>query len=111
MRDDCIVQSKSKTALSQFIITLTFGPDKFNFTDEGTLSKYLGVEIEQLPSQKGFKMSQLFLMQRIVDAIDMDVGAKSPVRFICKPLATRRVTCFGAVKASQLSANTPPSGA
>ena len=70
--DDCIVLSRSKTALTQFVTTLRFGPEKFDFTDEGSLSKYLGVEIEKLPSNGGFKMTQPFLIQRILEAADID---------------------------------------
>ena len=70
--DDCIVLSGSKTALTQFIATLRFGPEKFNFTDEGSLSNYLGVNIEKLPSQSGFKMTQPFLIQRILGAAEID---------------------------------------
>ena len=59
--DDCIILSRDKNTITKFIATLTFGPEKFEFTDEGELSKYLGVEIEQLQSG-GFSMSQPFLI-------------------------------------------------
>ena len=53
--DGCIVLSRSKTVLTQFIATLRFGSENINFTDEGSLSNYLGVEIEKLPSKRWFQ--------------------------------------------------------
>ena len=43
--DDCIILSRDRDTFTQIISTLTFGPEKFNFIDEGELSKYLDVEI------------------------------------------------------------------
>ena len=34
--DECIVLSRSKTALTPFVTTQRFGPEKFDFTDEGS---------------------------------------------------------------------------
>ena len=71
--DDCIILSRDKNTITKFISTLTFGPEKFEFTDEGELSKYLGVEIEQLQGG-GFSMSQPFLIQCILDAVNIDMA-------------------------------------
>ena len=43
--DDCIILSRDALSIDNFIATLTHGPEKFAFTDEGKLDKYLGVEI------------------------------------------------------------------
>ena len=71
--DDCIILSRDKFALDKFVESLKLGPEKFDFTDEGTLSKYLGIEIERLPSRDGFTMTQPFLIERIVEAVNIDV--------------------------------------
>ena len=46
--DDCILIANKKETLDQFIHSLANGIEKFKFTDEGAIDKYLGVEIEQL---------------------------------------------------------------
>ena len=51
-----------------FINILKYGPEKFDFTDEGSLHQYLGVEIERLPDDTGFTMTQPFLIKRILEA-------------------------------------------
>ena len=58
--------------MTQFIATLRFGPENFDSTDEGSLSNYLGVEIEKLPFNCGFKMTQPFPIQRLVDTAEID---------------------------------------
>ena len=87
--DYCILLSCNRDTITKFISTLTFGPEKFEFTDEGELSKYLGVEIEQLKSG-GFSMSQPFLIQRILGAVHIDMAAiKSCSTRVLGPLLSR----------------------
>ena len=50
------------------------GPEKFVFTDEGSIYKYLGVNIEQLSDKSGFKMTQPHLIQRILEAANIDLS-------------------------------------
>ena len=45
--DDCILIENKKETIDQFIHSLANGIEKFEFTDEGAIDKYLGVEIEQ----------------------------------------------------------------
>jgi hypothetical protein len=71
--DDCIILSRDKKSIADFIDTLTHGPEKFAFTDEGSIDKYLGVEIERLPDGSGFTMTQPFLIQRVLDAANIDM--------------------------------------
>ncbi len=71
--DDCILLSKNPDAIKNFITSLEQGPEQFVFTDEGTLQRYLGVEVEKSPDGHGFSMMQPFLIQRIIDAVDIDV--------------------------------------
>ena len=61
--DDCILISNKKETLYQFIHSLANGIEKFEFTDEVTIDKYLGVETEQLKG-KEFILRQPFLMQK-----------------------------------------------
>ncbi len=66
-----------------FIDSLKFGPEKFDFTDEGSMDKYLGVDIEKLPDGTGFTMTQPFLIERILTAAQIDLTTtnerKTPV--------------------------------
>ena len=71
--DDCIILGKDNLSIDRFIATLTYGPEKFAFTDEGSIDKYLGVNIERLPGNDGFMMSQPHLIQRIIDTVRIDL--------------------------------------
>ena len=88
--DDCIILSRDKNSLEMFVETLRLGPEKFEFTDEGTLTKYLGIEIEKLPGWTGFTMTQPFLIERIINAVNIDTRmCKSrPTPAVC-PLLSR----------------------
>ena len=71
--DDCIILSRDKFTMEKFVDSLKHGPENFDFTDEGDLSKYLGIDIEKLPSKDGFTMTQPFLIERIIEAVAIDV--------------------------------------
>ena len=70
--DDCILISKEKTTIANFITSLKNGTEKFDFTDEGSMSTYLGVDINHLPDSKGFVLSQPFLISRIIEALNFN---------------------------------------
>ena len=72
--DDCILISDKKETLQQFIHSLANGIEKFEFTDEGPMDKYLGVEIEKLKGNE-FILRQPFLIQRILKALNVDEGS------------------------------------
>ena len=78
--DDCIILSQGASLIDNFIATLTHGPEKFAFTDEGKLDKYLGVEIGRLPGGHGFTWTQLFFIERILEAANIDLS-KANSRF------------------------------
>ena len=59
--DDCIFIANKKETLDQFIHNQANGIKKFEFTNEGAIDKYLGVEIEQLKG-KEFILRQPFLI-------------------------------------------------
>ena len=87
--DESIILSHSRDTITKFISTLTFGQEKFEFTDEGEFSKYLGAELEQLQSG-GVSVSQPFLIQRILDAINIEMAVtKSRSSSVVCPLLSR----------------------
>ena len=77
--DDCILISKDKSVIQEFILSLSNGPENFDFTDEGTLSQYLGVDIARLPDG-GFCLSQPFLIERIINLLQFDPKMTKGVR-------------------------------
>ena len=70
--DDCILISKGDTPIKSFIQSLGSGPENFDFTDEGTLEAYLGVNVTKVPDGTGFSMSQPFLIDRIIKALNFN---------------------------------------
>ena len=48
------------------------GTEDFVFTEEGTMNSYLGVDISSFPDNKGFTLSQPFLIDRVIQALDFD---------------------------------------
>ena len=78
--DDCILITKESSAMDTFIDSLKNGPEKFVFTDEGKMSSYLGVDISRLPDNDGFKLSQPFLIERIIQAVNFDMSATKGAR-------------------------------
>ena len=72
--DDCILISNSKSMLHRFVSSLKNGIECFEFTDEGPMDKYLGVEIERL-NGKEFILRQPFLIKRILAALGVTEGA------------------------------------
>ena len=72
--DNIIIISKDALAIDQFVKSLEDGPENFDFTHEGTFEAYLGVEISQLPDNKGFHLSQPFLIECIIQALGFDLS-------------------------------------
>ena len=70
--DDCILLSKDELPMKRFVQSLKDGDENFDFTEDGTLENYLGVNIAKLPDEQGFEMSQPFLIDRIITAINFD---------------------------------------
>ena len=69
--DDFIILSRDQKSINMFINTLKYGPERFAFTDECSLHQYLGFEIERLPDETGFTMTQPFLIKRILEAANI----------------------------------------
>jgi len=72
--DDYILIANKKEMLDQFIYSLANGIEKFEFTDEGPMDKYLGVEIEKLKGNE-FILRQPFLIQTILQALNVHEDA------------------------------------
>ena len=68
--DDCICLSPVASDVDTFIADLKRA--KFNVTDEGQLSDYLGVKIEKLPGGK-VKLSQPHLIDQILEDLGLNL--------------------------------------
>ena len=71
--DDCILIANKKEKLDQFIHSLANGIEKFEFTDEGAIDKYLGEEMEQLKGKK-FILRKPFIIRRILAELNVKTG-------------------------------------
>ena len=63
--DDVIIVSKSNEILDSIVKSLFEGQENFDLTDEGTLEKYLGIEIKYL-DKNTYKLYQPHLIDRII---------------------------------------------
>ena len=62
--------ANKKEKLDQFIHSLANGISNFEFTDDGAIYKYMGVEVEQLKGNE-FILRQPFLIWRILSALNV----------------------------------------
>ena len=88
--DDCIIIGPSMDKIDAFVRSMQVGPEKFILTDEGNIDKFLGIEITHL-DDKRFKISQPFLIDRIVAYLNIDsneygIGTNSKCTPVGKPL-------------------------
>ena len=70
--DDCILISKDSFVIDEFILSLQNGSENFIFTDEGSMSSYLGVDVSHLPDGSGFTLTQPYLIERVIEALNFD---------------------------------------
>ena len=70
--DNCILTGKNSTIIESFIDFLQHGDENFDFTEKGSMDRYLGVGIQRLEN-KEFILRQPFLIQQILKAMDIDV--------------------------------------
>ena len=64
--DDCIVISKDKKVIDRFVKLMKNGKEGFVLTDDGDLTRFLGVEIEY-KTDGSIHMTQPHLIQRILE--------------------------------------------
>ncbi len=69
--DDCIIVSPSMPDIDSFVTSMQDGAEKFILTNEGDIDKLLGIKITQL-NEKRFKISQPFLIKRIISLLNID---------------------------------------
>ncbi|MCP4094802.1 MAG: hypothetical protein GY748_01030 [Planctomycetaceae bacterium] len=69
--DDCIIISDSIARIDVLIHSLMNGPEKFVLTDEGTLDKFLGINISKLDDGR-YEFTQPFLIDRIIKFINTE---------------------------------------
>ena len=68
--DDVLIFSKKKLWIDMFIKSLAEGEENFELTDEGSIDKYLGVEI-QTHSDGSYELKQPYLTQRILQELNL----------------------------------------
>ena len=84
--DDCLIFSKKNSGISDRLIrSLTNGKEKFEFTDEGDMSKYLAVDITK-HIDGSIEFTQSHLLDRCVKLIDQDKNINIKTTLAIKPL-------------------------
>ena len=87
--DDCILIGKSNRAIDDFISSMNEGDESFDFTDDGDIKNYLGVEFTKHKNGT-MELKQEFLMKRIIDAVDFSPNTtKTKDNPVIKPLLTK----------------------
>jgi hypothetical protein len=74
--DDCIIVADSMDCIERLITSLHNGTENFILQDEGSIDKYLGVNIEQL-NDLSFHLTQPFLIERISAFLGIDNGCRN----------------------------------
>jgi hypothetical protein len=62
--DDCIIVCESMSEINTFIHSMQNGPEKYILTDEGSIDKFLGIDIKHHGNNR-FKITQPSLIERI----------------------------------------------
>ena len=86
--DDVLIIGKSKEAIECFISSLKSGVEGFEFTEQGSLSHYLGVEVvrSQDPKSKSFELRQPYLISKTVELIGFTPDIKGRENLVRLPL-------------------------
>ena len=69
--DDCIIVGKDMSEIDAFVRSMQQGSKNFVLTDEGSIDKFLGIEIKRLGKQD-FEISQPFLIDRILALLKLE---------------------------------------
>jgi hypothetical protein len=70
--DDCVVvQRKGSSAADKLIKSLKEGKENFDFTDDGDLDKYLGVDVKRHKDGR-IELTQPHLIERFLEVIQLD---------------------------------------
>ena len=69
--DDCVIFGDSEKRVNDIIQSLWEGPEKFDFTDDGDVDKYLGVNVKSI-GDKTFELSQPYFIEHIFSFVGLD---------------------------------------
>ena len=69
--DDCLILAKSNDVIDKLVRSLKDGKENFDFTDDGDIKYYLGVEFNR-SSDGTIELKQEFLIERIIKALNFD---------------------------------------
>ena len=69
--DDCIIFGDTDKRVDDIIQSLWEGPEKFYFTDDRDVDKYLGVDVRQV-GDTTFELAQPHLIERTVKFVGLD---------------------------------------
>ena len=87
--NDCIILGKNMADIDSVISSLHEGTENFQLVDQGSIDKYLGLLIRDI-NATSFKMSQLFLICRILGLLSLDEHkTKGCETQVGKPLLNR----------------------
>ena len=85
--DDCIIFTKTKAAADNVIESLRNGDENFDFTDDGDLTTYLGMDV--IKNDKTIELKQPHLISRILKAMGIDETFNEKSTTACKPLLNK----------------------
>ena len=84
--DNVLIFSRDKVWIDIFIKLLFKGEENFDLTDEGSIDKYLGVEIVKRQDRM-YKLKQPFLTRCIIDELKLsEVDSQKRPTPVGKPL-------------------------
>jgi hypothetical protein len=87
--DDCILIGDSQDWLNALVTSLHDGSKNFALQDEGSIDKYLGVDISQVDGTS-FQLAQPFLIKRITQLLGIDkVKTNKKLTPVGKPLLNK----------------------
>ena len=69
--DACVLIGKNSNILESFIDSLKCSDENLDFTDEGSMDRYLDIDIQKLKNNK-YILRQQFLIKQI-QAMDIDI--------------------------------------
>ena len=82
--DDCIIISKEASTTDEIIRSWEKGNENFDFTDDGDLEQYLGMNLTR--EDGVIEITQPHLINRIIDAVGFDASVNSKSVPAVKPL-------------------------
>jgi hypothetical protein len=82
--DDCIIISDSRLKIQHLVHSLSTGPEEFILTQEGTLDKFLGIDIKGLGTES-YELSQPFLIERLINFVEDESTSTRGIVYTPKP--------------------------